>query len=86
GRAWRAGSLDWTAAAAPGRARSSTWTTPTRSEIETLREKLDATRRESLTDALTGLANRKHFEETPSNVWKVKPARAAWSRQSGRSG
>ncbi|MCX4195845.1 GGDEF domain-containing protein, partial [Methylobacterium organophilum] len=36
----------------------------TRSEIETLREKLDATRRESLTDALTGLANRKHFEET----------------------
>ncbi|KAA0124163.1 diguanylate cyclase [Methylobacterium sp. P1-11] len=36
----------------------------TRSEIETLREKLEATRRESLTDALTGLANRKHFEET----------------------
>jgi diguanylate cyclase len=36
----------------------------TRSEIETLREKLEATRLESLTDALTGLANRKHFEET----------------------
>jgi diguanylate cyclase len=36
----------------------------TRSEIETLREKLEATRLESLTDALTGLSNRKHFEET----------------------
>ncbi|MCJ2116969.1 GGDEF domain-containing protein [Methylobacterium sp. J-001] len=35
----------------------------TRSEIETLREKLEASRLESLTDALTGLANRKHFEE-----------------------
>lgn len=36
----------------------------TRTEIETLREKLEATRLESLTDALTGLSNRKHFEET----------------------
>ena len=36
----------------------------TRGEIETLREKLEATRLESLTDALTGLFNRKHFEET----------------------
>jgi diguanylate cyclase len=36
----------------------------TRSEIETLREKLEASRLESLTDALTGLSNRKHFEET----------------------
>src|SRR6478672_1530590 len=36
----------------------------TRSEIETLREKLEATRLESLTDTLTGLSNRKHFEET----------------------
>ncbi len=36
----------------------------TRCEIETLREKLEATRLESLTDALTGLSNRKHFEET----------------------
>ncbi|CAM3088264.1 diguanylate cyclase [Methylobacterium mesophilicum] len=35
----------------------------TRTEIETLREKLEASRLESLTDALTGLANRKHFEE-----------------------
>lgn len=34
-----------------------------RAEIEMLREKLETTRRESLTDALTGLANRKHFEE-----------------------
>jgi diguanylate cyclase len=33
-------------------------------EIETLREKLEATRTESLTDPLTGLSNRKHFEET----------------------
>ena len=34
-----------------------------RSEIETLREKLEETRIQSLTDALTGLSNRKHFEE-----------------------
>ena len=34
-----------------------------RTEIETLRETLEATRLESLTDPLTGLANRKHFEE-----------------------
>ena len=36
----------------------------TRSEIETLRETLEAVRIESLTDALTGVSNRKHFEET----------------------
>ncbi|GJD78733.1 GGDEF domain-containing protein [Methylobacterium gregans] len=34
-----------------------------RAEIEMLREKLEATRLESLTDPLTGLSNRKHFEE-----------------------
>jgi diguanylate cyclase len=36
----------------------------TRGEIETLRETLEAVRIESLTDALTGVSNRKHFEET----------------------
>ncbi|GJE15342.1 GGDEF domain-containing protein [Methylobacterium marchantiae] len=35
-----------------------------RSEIESLRETLEATRLESLTDPLTGLSNRKHFEES----------------------
>lgn len=35
----------------------------TRSEIEGLRENLEAVRVESLTDPLTGIANRKHFEE-----------------------
>jgi diguanylate cyclase len=35
----------------------------TRTEIEGLRENLEAVRVESLTDPLTGLANRKHFEE-----------------------
>jgi diguanylate cyclase len=35
----------------------------TRGEIETLRETLEAVRMESLTDPLTGIANRKHFEE-----------------------
>ncbi|MFC6792437.1 diguanylate cyclase [Methylobacterium komagatae] len=34
-----------------------------RSEVEALREKLEATRTESLTDPLSGLSNRKHFEE-----------------------
>ncbi|WP_375464651.1 GGDEF domain-containing protein [uncultured Methylobacterium sp.] len=34
-----------------------------RTEVEGLREKLEATRLESLTDPLTGLGNRKHFEE-----------------------
>ena len=34
-----------------------------RSEIESLRETLEATRLESLTDPLTGLGNRKNFEE-----------------------
>jgi diguanylate cyclase len=36
----------------------------TRGEIETLRETLEAVRAESLTDSLTGIANRKHFEDT----------------------
>ena len=36
----------------------------TRGEIETLRETLEAVRIESLTDPLTGVSNRKHFEET----------------------
>jgi diguanylate cyclase len=36
----------------------------TRGEIETLRENLEAVRMESLTDPLTGIANRKHFEDT----------------------
>ncbi len=35
----------------------------TRGEIETLRETLEAVRVEALTDSLTGIANRKHFEE-----------------------
>lgn len=35
----------------------------TRGEIETLRETLEAVRVEALTDPLTGIANRKHFEE-----------------------
>ncbi|WCS26246.1 GGDEF domain-containing protein [Methylobacterium sp. NMS14P] len=48
----------------------------TRSEIETLREKLEATRRESLTDALTGLANRKHFEETLKASMETARARS----------
>ncbi|KMO38774.1 diguanylate cyclase [Methylobacterium variabile] len=34
-----------------------------RNEIETLRETLEAVRVESLTDPLTGIGNRKHFEE-----------------------
>jgi diguanylate cyclase len=35
----------------------------TRGEIEGLRETLEAVRLESLTDSLTGISNRKHFEE-----------------------
>ncbi|MGL5361499.1 MAG: GGDEF domain-containing protein [Bosea sp. (in: a-proteobacteria)] len=35
----------------------------TRNEINELRETLEATRAEALTDPLTGLANRRHFEE-----------------------
>jgi diguanylate cyclase len=48
----------------------------TRSEIETLREKLEATRLESLTDALTGLSNRKHFEETLKATLEAARGRA----------
>ncbi len=36
----------------------------TKSEIEALRETLEAVRVEALTDPLTGVSNRKHFEET----------------------
>lgn len=36
----------------------------TRTEIETLRDTLEAVRAESLTDPLTGVSNRKHFEES----------------------
>ena len=39
-----------------------------RGEIEALREKLEATRIEGLTDPLTGLSNRKHFEEMINSV------------------
>ncbi|GEP06712.1 GGDEF domain-containing protein [Methylobacterium oxalidis] len=39
-----------------------------RSEIESLRETLEATRIESLTDPLTGLSNRKHFEEMLAKI------------------
>jgi diguanylate cyclase len=35
----------------------------TRSEIETLRETLDCVRVEAITDAVTGIANRKHFQD-----------------------
>jgi diguanylate cyclase len=35
----------------------------TRGEIESMRETLEAVRLESLTDPLTGISNRKHFEE-----------------------
>ncbi|HVL72066.1 MAG TPA: GGDEF domain-containing protein [Beijerinckiaceae bacterium] len=35
----------------------------TRDEIETLREALESVRAEALTDPLTGIANRKHFED-----------------------
>jgi len=48
----------------------------TRSEIETLREKLEATRLESLTDTLTGLSNRKHFEETLKATLEAARGRA----------
>jgi diguanylate cyclase len=39
-----------------------------RSEVEALREKLEVTRTESLTDPLSGLSNRKHFEEEMRNA------------------
>lgn len=48
-----------------------------RGEIEALREKLEATRIESLTDPLTGLSNRKHFEETIKSVLEEATVRGA---------
>ncbi|MBD8907729.1 GGDEF domain-containing protein [Methylorubrum zatmanii] len=45
-----------------------------RSEIEQLRETLEAARLESLTDALTGLGNRKSFEEALHRTVNVPPA------------
>lgn len=47
-----------------------------RAEIEMLREKLEETRLESLTDTLTGLSNRKHFEEMLSKAIEVSNQRA----------
>ncbi|MCK2056076.1 GGDEF domain-containing protein [Methylobacterium sp. 37f] len=46
-----------------------------RREIEALRETLEATRLESLTDPLTGLSNRKHFEDSLGQL--VRGASAA---------
>lgn len=46
-------------------------------EIESLRETLEATRLESLTDALTGLSNRKHFEEMLRHQAEEKPSHEA---------
>ena len=48
-----------------------------RAEIETLRETLAATRIESLTDTLTGLSNRKHFEEMMAGALDRPGARGA---------
>lgn len=48
-----------------------------RKEIETLRETLEATRLESLTDPLTGLSNRKHFEESLAGMVQGVTGRAA---------
>ncbi|WP_336489680.1 GGDEF domain-containing protein [Methylobacterium nigriterrae] len=50
-----------------------------RSEIETLRETLEATRIESLTDPLTGLSNRKHFEEMLAATVDAAAARGVTS-------
>lgn len=47
-----------------------------RSEIEALRETLEAARLESLTDALTGLGNRKSFEEAMRRTIDAPPASA----------
>lgn len=49
-----------------------------RTEVEGLREKLEATRIESLTDPLTGLSNRRHFEEMLRKAL-TSPARGATS-------
>lgn len=48
-----------------------------RGEIEALREKLEATRIESLTDPLTGLSNRKHFEEMIASTLDAATLRGA---------
>jgi diguanylate cyclase len=47
-----------------------------RSEIESLRETLEATRIESLTDPLTGLSNRKHFEAMLAATVETAASRA----------
>lgn len=46
-------------------------------EIESLRETLEATRLESLTDVLTGLSNRKHFEEMLRRQAEERPVQEA---------
>ncbi|WP_375457170.1 GGDEF domain-containing protein [uncultured Methylobacterium sp.] len=50
-----------------------------RTEVEGLREKLEATRIETLTDPLTGLANRKHFEEMLRETFDASACGAAAS-------
>ena len=44
-----------------------------RKQIDTLQENLEAVRSETITDALTGIANRKHFDETIKKA--IKEAR-----------
>jgi diguanylate cyclase len=46
-------------------------------EVDTMRAKIDVARRESLTDALTGLANRRLFDETLANVMADANAQGA---------
>lgn len=50
-----------------------------RTEVEGLREKLEAARIETLTDPLTGLANRKHFEEMLREAFDASARGAAAS-------
>ena len=47
-----------------------------RNEVDALREALETTRLESLTDPLTGLSNRKHFEETLRQQTEIRTAYA----------
>lgn len=47
-----------------------------RNEVETLRETLEAARLESLTDPLTGLSNRKHFEDSLRQETEIRAAHA----------